>query len=301
MTEVHHNFIIANYGGSQGFDNDDGSSWYNIHHNFIYGEGLKQDYGGHDSSYTDNLNVVHHYDGQNCFNTWTFVPGHEHVFKNNTCILLYDSNYADFQGACKICKGLGPQGRCMPDLANNKYYTPNGTVNLKCGNSNVPLADIQKLGSEVGSSAGTKPSDDRIMEWARTLLQMPPAPPPPPPTPLPSGQLTLFEKGGNGKLVLNASDFTRNVKSGRQGALGWDSCGGATFDNGHPVQGSSGPRISNMVVNGDWELLRADNCALHFDYSDLKITARVKASDGKIPAGSTVYFEVASSPLDIVI
>ena len=63
-TAVRRNFIIANYGGSQGFDNDDGSSWYDIHDNFIYGEGLKQDYGGHDSRYTNNVNVVHHYDGQ---------------------------------------------------------------------------------------------------------------------------------------------------------------------------------------------------------------------------------------------
>ena len=29
-TSVHRNVIIANYGGSQGFDNDDGSSWYDI-------------------------------------------------------------------------------------------------------------------------------------------------------------------------------------------------------------------------------------------------------------------------------
>ena len=42
-TEVAQNVIIANYGGSQGFDNDDGSSWYDIHDNVIYGEGLKQD------------------------------------------------------------------------------------------------------------------------------------------------------------------------------------------------------------------------------------------------------------------
>ena len=57
-----------------GFDNDDGSSWYHIHDNFIYGEGLKQDYGGHNSIYNDNVNIVHKYDGQNCFNTWKFVP-----------------------------------------------------------------------------------------------------------------------------------------------------------------------------------------------------------------------------------
>ena len=48
----------------QGFDNDDGSSGYIIHDNFIYGEGLKQDYGGHNSLYFDNVNIVHQYDGQ---------------------------------------------------------------------------------------------------------------------------------------------------------------------------------------------------------------------------------------------
>eukprot|EP00475_Leptophrys_vorax_P015850 TRINITY_DN2221_c0_g1_i2.p1 TRINITY_DN2221_c0_g1~~TRINITY_DN2221_c0_g1_i2.p1 ORF type:complete len:721 (-),score=206.27 TRINITY_DN2221_c0_g1_i2:490-2652(-) len=32
MNDIQRNFIIANYGGSQGFDNDDGSSWYSIHH-----------------------------------------------------------------------------------------------------------------------------------------------------------------------------------------------------------------------------------------------------------------------------
>ena len=36
MSEVAHNMIIANYGASQGFDTDDGSSWYDIHHNFLY-------------------------------------------------------------------------------------------------------------------------------------------------------------------------------------------------------------------------------------------------------------------------
>ena len=42
---------------------------YDIHHNVILGEGLKQDYGGHDSKYHDNLNLVQQYDGQNCINT----------------------------------------------------------------------------------------------------------------------------------------------------------------------------------------------------------------------------------------
>eukprot|EP00937_MAST-01D_sp_MAST-1D-sp2_P006054 g6054.t1 len=51
-TSIERNFVIANYGGSQAVDNDDGSSFYDIHDNFFFNaEGLKQDYGGHDSSY----------------------------------------------------------------------------------------------------------------------------------------------------------------------------------------------------------------------------------------------------------
>ena len=62
LSDISFNFIIANYGGSQGFDNDDGSSFYNIHDNFIYGEGFKNDYGGHNSLYHDNINIVRKYD-----------------------------------------------------------------------------------------------------------------------------------------------------------------------------------------------------------------------------------------------
>lgn len=36
MNHVGHNMIIANYGASQGFDTDDGSSWYDIHDNFMF-------------------------------------------------------------------------------------------------------------------------------------------------------------------------------------------------------------------------------------------------------------------------
>ena len=44
-THVHHNIISANYGGSQAFDTDDGSSWYDIHHNFWFdSDGFKMDY-----------------------------------------------------------------------------------------------------------------------------------------------------------------------------------------------------------------------------------------------------------------
>ena len=108
-TDVSRNFIIANYGGSQGFDNDDGSSYYDLNNNFIYGEGLKQDYGGHDSLYVDNVNVVHKYDGQNCINTWPFLPGYAHNFTGNTCVMLFVGPYGSLAG----CDPADPaNGRC---------------------------------------------------------------------------------------------------------------------------------------------------------------------------------------------
>jgi len=53
---IRHNFIIANYNAAQGVDNDDGSSWFHIHHNLFYmADGFKMDYGGHDSIFEYNM------------------------------------------------------------------------------------------------------------------------------------------------------------------------------------------------------------------------------------------------------
>ena len=50
LTVVSNSMIVANYGGSQGFDNDDGSEYYRTVDNFFYQAcGFKMDYGGHDS------------------------------------------------------------------------------------------------------------------------------------------------------------------------------------------------------------------------------------------------------------
>lgn len=46
LTETSHSMIIANYGASQGEDNDDGSSWNDVHDNFFYdASGFKMDFG----------------------------------------------------------------------------------------------------------------------------------------------------------------------------------------------------------------------------------------------------------------
>lgn len=85
-THVEENFIFANFGGSQGFDTDDGSSFYHVHHNVMYSaDGMKMDYGGHDSSFYSNVVVTTPYDGQ----------VHSHKQKNKTHTprrLFYPSN-----------------------------------------------------------------------------------------------------------------------------------------------------------------------------------------------------------------
>lgn len=177
-SNITRNVIIANYGGSQGFDNDDGSSWYNITANVIYGEGLKQDYGGHDSIYANNLNIVEQYDGQNCINTWPFKRGkgpcgdwagadaedcqHHHHFRDNKCVVLYTDVYSPGAGGCPN------DFDSMAFLANNSYYTPTaGNATLQgCG----ALGELQKNGAEVGSSSNALPTDGEWLQWAKEIL-----------------------------------------------------------------------------------------------------------------------------------
>ena len=192
-TVISRNAIIANYGGSQGVDNDDGSSWYDIFDNFFYGEGLKNDYGGHDSAYHGNVNVVHPYDGQNCINVWAFdasAPGpcvggpetaepcsHAHLFHDNVCVLLTDvaQGYGTQQQvACAAKDGtFNPKAPDqMAKMRDNRYYTANGSAFLKCPDKTelASLAFLQSGGVELGSTEGTIPDDATIMAWGRAAL-----------------------------------------------------------------------------------------------------------------------------------
>merc|ERR1712046_88463 len=53
---IHHNFIVSNYHGFKGIDNDDGSSWYQMSYNFmVYGWMHKSNFGGHSKASFGNL------------------------------------------------------------------------------------------------------------------------------------------------------------------------------------------------------------------------------------------------------
>jgi len=164
---VRENYITANYGASQGVDNDDGSSFYDIHSNIFYAaDGFKMDYGGHDSSFSSNLVIVAPYDGQNCVNVGSFSEHHGDAFVNNTCVLL------DCRSPDCVDK-VGHVAQCEPSkvtLAANDYYTQHGNASLECGTNVLTVAQVQAKGLELGSTAAKLPSDATLLGWAEARV-----------------------------------------------------------------------------------------------------------------------------------
>lgn len=197
-------FIIANYGSSQGFDNDDGSNNMDTHHNFFYqvrhcrndralrstfscppasrhshnvseqSDGHKGDYGMHDSLFHDNVVIVRPYDGQNCLNSWEFVAGHQDEHWNNTCVIMgarnpHDVNMVINQGDGGVCEG-GPAAMRVHD---NRYYTRDGNASVVCGGPwGILISTLRDKFPEfeARSTASTLPSADQVILWGREVL-----------------------------------------------------------------------------------------------------------------------------------
>lgn len=172
LTVTKNNLIMANYGGSQAFDNDDGSSFYDTHDNFFYAaDGFKMDYGGHDSKFHHNVIVTLRYDGQNCFNTASFFPRHGDMLYENTCVIFPCGNgctdhVASLYNSCYKGSAL--------KMFNNSYYTEHGNASVTCGGrTQILLKDFQaKYQMDLGSVGYKLPTNDQIMQWANNILGM---------------------------------------------------------------------------------------------------------------------------------
>lgn len=152
----------------------------------------------------------------------------------------------------------------------------------------VPIAVYEGLSKPSGCSSSPSPG---------------PTPPPTPPAPAPpaANSLTIFESGGNGKLTILASEFTANSKSSRGGALAWDACSGAKFDNGHPIwSDGQGTHIGQFKVNGDWKLRVSDKCGVSFDYPGMSVSREYSKVDGSSSFDGLVYFEEVQDSLEFV-
>ena len=161
------NLIFANYGASQGVDNDDGSSWYHIKSNVFYtSEGFKMDYGGHDSVFEDNL-VMSYPDkpGVKCVGFGSFFPKHGHIVRRNKCLVPRSKDAIISLARCKDSNAI---------LYDNQYFTPNGTVTVECGYSGtvLPLHQVQEtFGLENRSTAMISPNTTEVVvAWAIQTL-----------------------------------------------------------------------------------------------------------------------------------
>merc|ERR1711977_709204 len=161
FNEITRNFWINDYNPQEAVDNDDGSCYYETHHDFfpLADGGLKNDFGGHDNYHHNNVYYVP--GGRGCMGVCAQKPGHEDAFYNNTCIINGKSpNYASF--------GAGIGGPAYPIMHDNQVYTLDG----KATESGKSIASWQAQGHDLGTVVGKIPSDDAIIQMGRDVLQM---------------------------------------------------------------------------------------------------------------------------------
>lgn len=186
VNDVSQNFIFANYGGSQGIDNDDGSSFYEITNNVFYSaDGFKMDYGGHGSVFSGNLVLVVPYDGSNCMNMGPFLRNLGDEYTNNTCVSGVVSRArgsgcgspacADPNATSKPMDVVGSASQCDPQyykLRDNRYFSPHGNGSLSCGGKVLSIDAVQRqFNNDLNSVAQKLPSTQQMLQWAEAWLR----------------------------------------------------------------------------------------------------------------------------------
>jgi len=172
---IHHNFVIANYNSVSAIDNDDGSAYYNTHHNvFAYGGfGLKCDFGGHDNVWSSNILAY----TSSCWSLEGYFKFYNMGFKNNTCILTgNNTGYTSTggvsgQGACgsakccpRCCGGIDKS--FARQVGSNQIHTQAGHIDV-CG---LDFDKWQSAGNDVHSTVSPWPADARLAAAAKGLL-----------------------------------------------------------------------------------------------------------------------------------
>lgn len=181
LSETTGMFIVANYGSSQGYDNDDGSNHDHTRRNFFYlSDGFKMDFGGHDSIFESNIVIVRPYDGQNCQNMWSFVAGHQDILFNNTCAIWQSGQSGPAKSADMVMTqndngSCGSDRSAAPIFHDNAYYTTHGNASVNCGGDfGTTIADMQRKFAdfEVRSTWHALPDADTVIQWGRDVLSM---------------------------------------------------------------------------------------------------------------------------------
>jgi hypothetical protein len=158
-------------------DNDDGSSYYHIHHNFCVYGGHKCDFDGNKKISSDNIHAFPSVYGTTCLNigAQNLPPeGYAEGYYNNKCILpAAGSSYLKIGGISGPASGDNGGGEwpstrkpldCLSgnkggpefvafnaglQLGNNTLYVPGGNATISCGKTSVDFSDFQTKGARI--------------------------------------------------------------------------------------------------------------------------------------------------------
>jgi len=168
------NFIVSNYAADGGcFDNDDGSSYYKLHHNLCVFGGHKSDFDGHSKVSHNNLYIyptVWHIPA--CLRELQALPpkGYAEGFYNNTCVMASqnDTYIAIADSACPASLADGTH------LGNNSVLVPRGQARVVCGHHIHDAATFVEQGYDPGTTISAHmPTTAEMTNWAKALLGMP--------------------------------------------------------------------------------------------------------------------------------
>jgi hypothetical protein len=183
VNNVHRNFIVANYAADGGcLDNDDGSSYYDIHHNYCVYGGHKQNFDGHSKRGFANVYVYPQIYGAKCVDeetqgesTHTSGPhglppaGYAEAYTDNICILAEGAPYLSVGGDLDDVKDF----QAGLKLRNNTIYQTGGAVKVVVGGKTVTFKEFQAKGFDKTTTTHADiPSIETINGWAKQLLGM---------------------------------------------------------------------------------------------------------------------------------
>jgi hypothetical protein len=166
---IHHNFLIGNDGAVNTIDNDDGSSWYRHHDNFLVYGGHKSNYGGHNKfSYNNiNVNAKVYQDGSclrvNAQNLGNYTDG----YYNCTCTQDKDGLVAY---SLRYCDAKNLSGSALPIIHDNKIYNPSGKMTIACNKDKITEDQLQAAGRDIGTTVHKSPANEQIIQWGRLTL-----------------------------------------------------------------------------------------------------------------------------------
>merc|ERR1712195_340905 len=183
VNNVHNNFIVANYAADGGcLDNDDGSSYYDIHHNYCVYGGHKQNFDGHSKRGFSNVYVYPQVYGDKCVDeetqgesTHTSGPhglppaGYAEAYTDNICILAAGAPYLSVGGDLNDRKDF----ESGLQLANNTIYQQGSGVMVTISGQKIPFSEFQSKGFDKTTTTHNEiPSIETINGWAKQLLGM---------------------------------------------------------------------------------------------------------------------------------